>query len=99
MSLLDKISSKVDDISESVGETIDKEKSDSRIREAKRNIDKAYRDVGEIVVRCLIEGKEIDQSLISEPYERAVTGMKNVTAHVRERGPVDPDDPYMIVDE
>lgn len=99
MGFLDKMKSAVQDVSDSASKAIGDSKTDSKIRDEKRNIDKAYKEIGMLYVRCILSGEQFDPSIISGPYDTAVTGMRNVTELMASKGEVDPSDPYVLTSD
>jgi hypothetical protein len=98
MGFFDKVMSTAQDAIDSVGNAIDNEKQDMKIRDEKRNVDKAYKEIGEIVVRCMLNGEDY-LPLIREPYNRALDGRRKITSLMAEKDKVDPSDPYVLIDD
>ncbi len=79
MGILDKVKSSVQDVADSVSSAIDNEKVDAKFRDEKRTADKAYKEIGEAVVRAYIAGVPFDIATVSAQCDTAATAMKNIT--------------------
>lgn len=70
MGFMDKVKESVKNADEKLGNAIDCEKIDSKIREQEREIEKVTEEIGKAVVADLREGKEIDRAAIDALYAK-----------------------------
>lgn len=99
MGFMDKVKASVQDVTDTVSKTIDNEKMDSKIRDEVRKVDKAYQEIGEIVVKCMMSGEEFDTSKVITQYHAAVESMQTITDLNSQRAePTDKYDKYLITD-
>ncbi len=99
MGFMDKVKASVQDVTDTVSKTIDNEKMDSKIRDEVRKVDKAYQEIGEIVVKCMMSGEEFDTSKVIVQYHAAVESMQTITDLNSQRTePTDKYDKYLITD-
>ena len=78
MGFFDKVKSTVDDVSDTVGKKIDVEKYEMKIRDEKRNIDKASMEIGKIVTEQLLNGQSFDKSMIMDQYNIILESNKKI---------------------
>ena len=74
--------SSLNDVSSSVSSSIDNQKSELKIRDENKKIDREAKIIGDVVVRCLEEGVEFDPSMVSEQMA-AIIESKRVIAELR----------------
>jgi len=97
MGFLDKVKSSVQDVAGSVSDAIDNEKVDSRFRDEKRAADKAFKEIGEAVVRAYIAGVPFEISSVNVQCDAAANAMKNITElHGQRTESSDDYAPYLI---
>ena len=72
MGFIDKVKDVTKSTSEKVGNAIDCEKIDSRIREQEKKIEKNTKEIGDIVVACLTDAKDITMDEINTIYAKIV---------------------------
>lgn len=78
MGFMDKVKESVKNVDEKVGNVIDSEKIDSKIREQEREIEKITAEIGKAVVADLKEGKEIVKTAIDELYAKITEAEKKI---------------------
>ena len=78
MGFMDKVKESVKNVDEKVGNVIDSEKIDSKIREQEREIEKITAEIGKAVVADLKEGKEIVRTAIDELYAKITEAEKKI---------------------
>ena len=78
MGFMDKVKESVKNVDEKVGNVIDGEKIDSKIREQEREIEKITAEIGKAVVANLKEGKEIVRTAIDELYAKITEAEKKI---------------------
>ena len=78
MGFMDKVKESVKNVDEKVGNAIDSEKIDSKIREQEREIEKITAEIGKAVVADLKEGKEIVKTAIDELYAKITEAEKKI---------------------
>ena len=78
MGFLDKVKSSVNDMGKAVNNVIDNEKADMKIREERRNLDQAAKEIGHAVAGCIMEGRDFDETTISEPMARYVEAKQKI---------------------
>ena len=78
MGFMDKVKESVKNVDEKVGNVIDGEKIDSKIREQEREIEKITAEIGKTVVADLKEGKEIVRTAIDELYAKITEAEKKI---------------------
>ena len=78
MGFMDKVKESVKNVDEKVGNAIDSEKIDSKIREQEREIEKITAEIGKAVVANLKEGKEIVRTAIDELYAKITEAEKKI---------------------
>ena len=78
MGFMDKVKESVKNVDEKVGNVIDSEKIDSKIREQEREIEKITAEIGKAVVTDLKEGKEIVRTAIDELYAKITEAEKKI---------------------
>ena len=78
MGFMDKVKESVKNVDEKVGNAIDSEKIDSKIREQEREIEKITAEIGKAVVADLKEGKEIVRTAIDELYAKIIEAEKKI---------------------
>ena len=78
MGFMDKVKESVKNVDEKVGNAIDCEKIDSKIREQEREIEKITAEIGKAVVADLKEGKEIVRTAIDELYAKIIEAEKKI---------------------
>jgi|L827metagenome_2_1110789.scaffolds.fasta_scaffold02519_3 hypothetical protein len=78
MGFMDKVKESVKNADEKLGNAIDSEKLDSKIREQERGIEKITADIGKAVVANLKDGKEIDKSAVDELYAKITEAEKKI---------------------
>lgn len=78
MGFMDKVKESVKNVDEKVGNVIDGEKIDSKIREQEREIEKITAEIGKAVVADLKEGKEIVRTAIDELYAKITEAEKKI---------------------
>lgn len=78
MGFMDKVKESVKNVDEKVGNAIDSEKIDSKIREQEREIEKITAEIGKAVVADLKEGKEIVRTAIDELYAKITEAEKKI---------------------
>ena len=78
MGFFDKVKSTVDDVSDTVGKKIDVEKYEMKIRDEKRNIDKASMEIGKILTEQLLNGQPFDKSMIMDQYNIILESNKKI---------------------
>ena len=79
MGFMDKVKASVQDVTDTVSKTIDNEKMDSKIRDEVRKVDKAYQEIGEIIVNCMLSGEEFDTSMVASQYHAIVESRQAIT--------------------
>ena len=99
MGFMDKVRASVQDVTDTVSKTIDNEKVDSKIRDEVRKVDKAYQEIGEIIVNCMLSGEEFDTSMVASQYHAIVESRQAITDLNSQRTePTDKYDKYLITD-
>ena len=78
MGFMNKVKESVKNVDEKVGNVIDGEKIDSKIREQEREIEKITAEIGKAVVANLKEGKEIVRTAIDELYAKITEAEKKI---------------------
>ena len=78
MGFMDKVKESMKNVDEKVGNVIDGEKIDSKIREQEREIEKITAEIGKAVVADLKEGKEIVRTAIDELYAKITEAEKKI---------------------
>ena len=78
MGFMDKVKESMQNVDEKVGNAIDSEKIDSKIREQEREIEKITAEIGKAVVADLKEGKEIVRTAIDELYAKITEAEKKI---------------------
>ena len=78
MGFMDKVKESVKNADEKIGNAIDSEKIDSKIREQERDIEKITAEIGKAVVADLKEGKEIVRTAIDELYAKITEAEKKI---------------------
>ena len=78
MGFMDKVKESMKNVDEKVGNAIDSEKIDSKIREQEREIEKVTAEIGKAVVADLKEGKEIVRTAIDELYAKITEAEKKI---------------------
>ena len=78
MGFMNKVKESVKNVDEKVGNAIDSEKIDSKIREQEREIEKITAEIGKAVVANLKEGKEIVRTAIDELYAKITEAEKKI---------------------
>lgn len=78
MGFMDKVKESMKNVDEKVGNAIDSEKIDSKIREQEREIEKITAEIGKAVVADLKEGKEIVMTAIDELYAKITEAEKKI---------------------
>ena len=78
MGFMDKVKESMKNVDEKVGNVIDSEKIDSKIREQEREIEKITAEIGKAVVADLKEGKEIVRTAIDELYAKITEAEKKI---------------------
>ena len=78
MGFMDKVKESVKNVDEKVGNAIDCEKINSKIREQEREIEKITAEIGKAVVADLKEGKEIVRTAIDELYAKITEAEKKI---------------------
>ena len=78
MGFMNKVKESVKNVDEKVGNVIDGEKIDSKIREQEREIEKITAEIGKAVVADLKEGKEIVRTAIDELYAKITEAEKKI---------------------
>ena len=78
MGFMDKVKESMKNVDEKVGNAIDSEKIDSKIREQEREIEKITAEIGKAVVADLKEGKEIVRTAIDELYAKIIEAEKKI---------------------
>ena len=78
MGFMDKVKESMKNVDEKVGNAIDSEKIDSKIREQEREIEKITAEIGKTVVADLKEGKEIVRTAIDELYAKITEAEKKI---------------------
>ena len=78
MGFMDKVKESMKNVDEKVGNAIDSEKIDSKIREQEREIEKITAEIGKAVVANLKEGKEIVRTAIDELYAKITEAEKKI---------------------
>ena len=78
MGFMDKVKESMKNVDEKVGNVIDGEKIDSKIREQEREIEKITAEIGKTVVADLKEGKEIVRTAIDELYAKITEAEKKI---------------------
>ena len=78
MGFMNKVKESVKNVDEKVGNAIDSEKIDSKIREQEREIEKITAEIGKAVVADLKEGKEIVRTAIDELYAKITEAEKKI---------------------
>lgn len=85
MGFMDKVKATVQDVTDTVSKTIDNEKVDSKMREESRKADKAFEEIGEIVVKRMMSGEEFDVSMVTAQYSSAIAAMQAITDYNSQR--------------
>ena len=78
MGFMNKVKESMKNVDEKVGNVIDGEKIDSKIREQEREIEKITAEIGKAVVADLKEGKEIVRTAIDELYAKITEAEKKI---------------------
>ena len=85
MGFMDKVKATVQDVTDTVSKTIDNEKVDSKMREESRKADKAFQEIGEIVVKRMMSSEEFDVSMVTAQYSSAIAAMQAITDYNSQR--------------
>ena len=75
---MDKVKESVKNADEKLGNAIDSEKLDSKIREQEREIEKVTAEIGKTVVSNLRDGKEIDRAAVDALYAKITEADKKI---------------------
>ncbi len=78
MGFLDKMKSSLNDVSSSVSSSIDNQKTEMKIRDEQKKIDRDAKEIGDIVVRCLNDGIEFNESMVSEQMSRIIQSKRTI---------------------
>ncbi len=78
MGFMDKVKESVKNADEKLGNAIDSEKLDSKIREQEREIEKVTAEIGKTVVSNLRDGKEIDRAAVDALYAKITEADKKI---------------------
>lgn len=70
MGFMDKVKDSVKNADEKLGNAIDKEKLDSKIRDEERKIEDCTKQIGEKVVAAIKDGKDANSADISDLIEK-----------------------------
>ena len=70
MGFMDKVKDAAKNADEKLGNAIDCEKIDSKIREQDREIEKITKQIGEAAVADLTDGKDVDVAAIKDLYKK-----------------------------
>ncbi len=70
MGFMDKVKDAAKNADEKIGNAIDSEKIDSKIREQEREIEKITKGIGDAVVACLKDGKDIVMDEVNNLYKK-----------------------------
>lgn len=70
MGLMDKMKDKAKEVDTKLGNSIDKSKLDSQIRDEERAIEKAVSEIGQKIVDALKAGKTAAEADVQELYEK-----------------------------
>ena len=75
---MDKVKESVKNADEKLGNAIDSEKLDSKIREQEREIEKVTTEIGKAVVSNLRDGKDIDKAAVNALYAKITEADKKI---------------------
>lgn len=89
MGFVDKVKGTLKDADEKLGNAIDKEKLDSKIRDEERAIEKYVAIIGKKVVESLKDGKEIDKSSFSEEYQNVLDSEARIEEFKKQKNDLD----------
>ncbi len=78
MGFMDKVKESVKNADEKLGNAIDSEKLDSKIREQEREIEKVTTEIGKAVVSNLRDGKDIDKAAVNALYAKITEADKKI---------------------
>jgi len=98
MGFLDKVKSAADDLYNTANNKIEDEKINTKIRDEERKLDQANKEIGQTVMNCLIDGVPIDESVIRDPVNRALSAMRAINEYKAEKGEAYQDIPEQIYD-
>lgn len=70
MGFMDKVKDSVKTADEKLGNAIDKEKLDSEIRKQERAIEDFTKEIGELVLKALKDGKDAASANVSDLYDK-----------------------------
>lgn len=78
MGFMDKMKDAVKDADTKLGNSIDKSKLDSQIRDEERNIENLESEIGKAVVKALKEGKTAADADIKGSYDKILESEKKI---------------------
>ena len=70
MGFLDKVKSSVNDVGKAVNSTVDKQKTDFKLRDERKNLDQVAKEIGHAVAASLMAGNGVDESALSEQLSK-----------------------------
>ena len=85
MGFMDKVKESVKNVDEKVGNVIDGEKIDSKIREQEREIEKITKEIGDAVVACLKDGKDIVMDEVNNLYKKIEEAQAKIESFKEEK--------------
>lgn len=78
MGFMDKVKGTVKDIDTKIGDSIDKSKLDSQIRDEERNIENLYQAIGKAVVDAIKAGKTAADADVKKDYDGILESEKKI---------------------
>ncbi|MGN0097857.1 MAG: hypothetical protein ACI38Y_00840 [Candidatus Methanomethylophilaceae archaeon] len=78
MGFMDKVKESAKNLDEKVGNAIDSEKLDSKIRDQEREIEKITAEIGKAVVANLKDGKDVDMEAVKALYAKITDADKKI---------------------
>lgn len=89
MGFMDKVKGAVKDADTKIGNSIDKSKLDSQIRDEERAIDKNISDIGKAVVEALKSGKTASDADINAYFEKIKESEKKIEDLKKQKEEID----------
>ncbi len=85
MGFMDKVKDTVKDVDNKIGESIDKSKLDSQIRDEERLIEKATMEIGQRVLEAIDNGKTIADIDVSDICEKIKVSRDRIAEYKEKR--------------
>ncbi len=89
MGFADKLKTAVKDADTKLGNSIDKGKLDSQIRDEERNIEKAYTEIGKAVADAVADGKAMADIDVKELLDKIAESKKKIADFENQKAEID----------